>query len=58
MKRAEADTLAEHQKGSRTVLRLACELLAWVWALFFLGYFYYSHDFYPMLQYLWKQVFG
>lgn len=34
------------------------EVILWIWVLGFLGYFYYSHDFIPLLQHFWKQAIG
>jgi hypothetical protein len=44
------------QPGS--IWRLVGEVAVWLWALGFMGYFYYRHDFVPLIRHLWVQVFG
>lgn len=34
------------------------QALLWLWALGFLAYYYYAHDFLPMLRHYWTQAFG
>ncbi len=37
---------------------LVLEVLLLIWAVFGLGYFYYSQGFLGLLQELWSQAFG
>lgn len=37
---------------------LVREVALWLWALAFMGYFYYSHDFVSLIRHLWTQILG
>ena len=62
-KRAQKQISAEEQgteasSGKRSATRIVAEVAVWGWVLSILGYFYYSRNFFNLLNQLWERASG